>query len=78
MVYMPKDFFFLSVCEMFKLVKAFKNINTWGYNHWNYHNTNVMQPSMDTLNSLSSRIVKDSTPFRLRILRYISFRIGES
>ena len=37
-----------------------------------------MQPSMGTLNSLSSRVVKDSTPSRRRILRYIIFGIGES
>ena len=37
-----------------------------------------MQPSMGTLNSPSSRIVKDSTPSRRRILRYINFGIGES
>ena len=38
----------------------------------------LMQPSMGTLNSPSSRIVKDSTPSRRRILRYINFEIGES
>ena len=37
-----------------------------------------MQPSMGTLNSPSSRIVKDLTPSRRRILRYINFGIGES
>ena len=37
-----------------------------------------MQPSMGTLNFPSSRIVKDSTPSRRRILRYINFGIGES
>ena len=37
-----------------------------------------MQTSMDTLNSPSSRVVKDSTPSRRRILRYINFGIGES
>ena len=37
-----------------------------------------MQPSMGTLNSPSSRIVKDSTPSRRRILRYINFGSGES
>ena len=34
-----------------------------------------MQPSMGTLNSPSSRVVKDSTPSRRRILRYINFGI---
>ena len=38
----------------------------------------LMQPSMGTLNSPSSRVVKDSTPSRRRILRYINFGIGES
>ena len=38
----------------------------------------VMQPSMDSLNSPASRIVKDSTPYRRRILRYMNFGIGES
>ena len=33
----------------------------------------LMQPSMANLNSPSSRIVKDSTPFRRRILRCINF-----
>ena len=37
-----------------------------------------MQPSMGTLNSPSSRVVKDSTPSWRRILRYINFEIGES
>ena len=37
----------------------------------------LMQPSMGTLNSPSSRVVKDSTPSRRRILRYINFGIGE-
>ena len=35
-----------------------------------------MQPSMGILNSPSSRIVKDSTPSRRRILRYINFIFG--
>ena len=38
----------------------------------------LMQSLMGTLNSPSSRIVKDSTPSRRRILRYINFGIGES
>ena len=38
----------------------------------------LMQPSMGTLNSPSLRVVKDSTPSRRRILRYINFGIGES
>ena len=33
---------------------------------------------MGTLNSPSSRVVKDSTPSRRRILKYINFGIGES
>ena len=37
-----------------------------------------MQPLIGTLNSSSSRVVKDSTPSRRRILRYINFGIGES
>ena len=37
-----------------------------------------MQPSMGTLNSPSSRVVKDSKPSRRRILRCINFGIGES
>ena len=37
-----------------------------------------MQPSMANLNSPSSRVVKDSTPFRRRILRCKSFGKGES
>ena len=37
-----------------------------------------MQPSIGTLDSPSSRVVKDSTPSRRRILRYINFGIGES
>ena len=38
----------------------------------------LMQPSVDILNSPSSRIVKDSTPSRRQILRCINFGIGES
>ena len=37
-----------------------------------------MQPSMGTLNSPSSTVVKDSTPSRRRILRCIHFGIYES
>ena len=37
-----------------------------------------MQPSMGTLNSPSSKIVKDSTPSRRRIMRYINCGISES
>ena len=37
-----------------------------------------MQPSMGTLNSPSSRTVKDSTPSRRRIWRCKNFGIGES
>ena len=38
----------------------------------------LMQLSMDTLNSSSSRVVKDSASSRHRILRCINFGIGES
>ena len=38
----------------------------------------VMQPSMANLNSPSSRVVKDSTPFRCRIFRCKNFGKGES
>ena len=38
----------------------------------------LMQPSMGTLNSPSSRVVKDSTPSRRQILRCVDFGIGES
>ena len=38
----------------------------------------LMQPSMGTLNSPSSRVIKDSTPSQRQILRYINFGIGES
>ena len=38
----------------------------------------LMQPSMGTSNSPSSRVVKDSTPSRRRISRCINFGIGES
>ena len=37
-----------------------------------------MQSSMGTLNSPSSRVVKDLTPSRRRVLRCINFGIGES
>ena len=37
-----------------------------------------MQLSMGTLNSPSSRVVKDLTPSRRRILSYINFGIGKS
>ena len=37
-----------------------------------------MQPSMGTLNSPSSRVGKNSTPSRRRILRCINFGIGNS
>ena len=37
-----------------------------------------MLPSMANLNSPSSRVVKDSTPFRRRIFRCINFGNGES
>ena len=38
----------------------------------------LMQPSMSTFNSPSSRVVKDSAPSRRRILRCLNFGIGES
>ena len=38
----------------------------------------LMQRSMGTLNSPSSRVVKVSTPSRRRIKRYINIGIGES
>ena len=38
----------------------------------------LMQPSIGTLNAPSWRVVKDSTPSRRRVLRYIHFGIGES
>ena len=38
----------------------------------------LMQPSVGTLNSPSSRVIKDSTLSRRRILRCINFGIGES
>ena len=38
----------------------------------------LMQPSMANLNSPSSRVVKDSTPFRRRISRCKNFGKGES
>ena len=38
----------------------------------------LMQPSMANLNSPTSRVVKDSTPFRRRILRCKNFGKGES
>ena len=38
----------------------------------------LMQPSMGTLNSSSSRVVKVSTPSWRLILRYINFGMGES
>ena len=37
-----------------------------------------MQPSMGTLNSPSSRVIKDLTPSRRWILRYVHFVIGKS
>ena len=40
--------------------------------------TLLMQPSMANLNSPSSRVVKDSTPFRRRILRCTNFGNCES
>ena len=40
--------------------------------------SSLMQPSMANLNSPSSRVVKDSTPFRRRILRCKNFGKGES
>ena len=47
--------------------------------HFTYKNfQNFMQPSMANLNSPSSRVVKDSTPFRRRILRCKNFGKGES
>ena len=56
-------------------VLFFRNWYTNGWvNVWNW----FMQPSMGTLNSPSSRVVKDSTPSRRRILRCINFGIGES
>ena len=38
----------------------------------------LMQPSMGTLNSPSSKVVKDMTSSRRRILRYKNVGIGES
>ena len=46
--------------------------------NWTRNESNLMQPSMANLNSPSSRIVKDSTPSRRRILRCIDFGNGES
>ena len=42
------------------------------------HELTLMQPSKGTLNSPSSRVVKNSTSSRSRVLRYINFGIGES
>ena len=42
-----------------------------------YHE-HAMQPSMANLNSPTSKVVKDSTPFQRRILRCINFGNGES
>ena len=52
----------------------------YGYSFWIYKSSLslIMQPSMGTLNSPSSRIVKDLTPSRRRILRCINFDICES
>ena len=50
-------------------------LNEHKYGKLNYPR---MQPSMGTLNSPSSRVVKDSTPPRHRILRYINVGIGAS
>ena len=45
---------------------------------WPILHLRFMQPSMVNLNSPSSRVVKDSTPFRRRILRCKNFGNGES
>ena len=37
----------------------------------------IMQPSLGTLNSPPSRVVKDSTPFRRRILKCLNVGTGE-
>ena len=55
------------------------HMNAWQLKiEWKYFSLLLMQSSMGTLNSPSSRVVKDSTPSRRRILRYINFGIGES
>ena len=48
------------------------------FNHIMQKYTWFMHPSMGTLNLPSSRVVKDSTPSRRRILRGINYGIGES
>ena len=55
----------------------------WPYPDWNPpvqhpQPCGFMQPSMANLNSPSSRVVKDSTPFRRRILRCKNLGKGES
>ena len=67
-------------------VKSTEKIEEWHFLIW-YTGSQIkysgdthilMQPSMGTLNSPSSRVVKDSTPYRRQILRCIHFGIGES
>ena len=60
----------------FAILHFYKKIRSilWNLLLW----TTFMQPSMGTLNPPSSRVVKDSTPSRRWILRYINFGIGES
>ena len=55
-------------CKNSNMFWSFQVIDAWTF----------MQPSMANLNSPSSRIVKDATPFRRRILRCINFGNSES
>ena len=67
---------FCFVCLFFPLNLTLGQISQTDF--FFFHISSFMQPSIGILNSRSSRVVKDSTPSRRRILRYINFGIGES
>ena len=62
----------------FHLVDDFYSFKTSNPSLLKLNGASLMQSSMGTLNSPSSRVVKDSIPTRLQILRCINFGIGES
>ena len=64
-------------CRSLNLIKMKWNFNSFNHFKWNRLIT-FMQPSMANLNSPTSRVVKDSMPFRCRTLMCINFGNGES
>ena len=68
------------LCAIKHLYESYQ-LETFGFVHLCWVSSIIyllMQPSMGTLNSPSSRVIKDLMPTRCHILRCINFGIGES